>query len=119
MMIRHSWGVLMGAMLLGGCASSLSVVLPRSDGAYEIIATGETEVGAYQRADRRAEKTCGNLDKQYRVHDRQTRYQGALSPEAVKLSRSLSNAISASTSAMVPSAASDEDYKATILITCV
>jgi hypothetical protein len=95
------------------------VVLPRSDGAYEIITTSDTEVGAYQQADRRAQKTCGKLKKQYRVHDRQTRYQGALSPEAVKLSRNLSSAITAATSAMVPSAATDEDYKVTILITCV
>ena len=106
-------------LVVGGCASNRSVVLPRSDGAYEIIASSDTEIGAYQQADRRAEKTCEKLKKQYRVHDRQTRYEGALSPNAVKLTRNLSAAISVATSAMVPSAATDEDYKVTILVTCV
>jgi len=118
MLMRYASGMLMAVIMLGGCASNRSVVLPRSDGAYEIIATDDTEIGAYLKADRHAEKTCKKLKKQYRVHDRQTLYQGALSPNAVKLSRSLSSGISVGTRAM-PSEATEEDYKVTILVTCV
>ena len=109
----------LGGLVLGGCASNRSVVLPRSDGAYEIIATSDSEITAYQRAERRAEKTCKKLKRQYRVHDRESRYQGVLSPNAVKLTESLSTAISSATSAMMPSQVTDEDYKVTILVTCV
>ena len=118
MMMRYFFGTLMAVIVLGGCASNRSVVLPRSDGAYEIIATDDTEIGAYLKADQRAEKTCKKFKRQYRVHDRQTLYQGVLSPHAVKLTRSLNAGISVGARAM-PSEATDEDHKVTILVTCV
>jgi len=118
-MLRRGISILGAVMVLGGCAANRSVVLPRSDGAYEIIATSSSEIGAYQRADLQAEKTCKKQKKQYRVHDRQTRYLGSLSAQAVRLNRSLSSPISSAASVKKLPAASEEDYKVTILVTCV
>lgn len=117
--MRFFAGLILGVLLLGGCASNRSVVLPRSDGAYEIIAASATEIGAYQRADQEAEKTCKKLKRQYRVHDRQMRYQGALSSAAMQRTRSLSSGYSAAAKAMTQAPAADDDYKVTILVTCV
>lgn len=116
-MIKRFYGIMAWMIVLSGCASSNSVVLPRHDGAYEIISTSEAEVSSYQRAIRQAEKTCSTFEKNYRVHDRQTRYRGSLSPQTARLSRSFSPASLSRTHHNDESF--PDDYQVTLLVTCV
>jgi len=100
-----------------GCGHhQVASVLPKGGDKYEVIGEGASEQVAYQNAESEARYTCSNNDKQLKVIDQHSTYQGANKDDKDKVSGG--NVALAIFTGRSGKEANNDDYKVTLVVEC-
>jgi hypothetical protein len=117
-MKKLSIAVIGVCLILCGCATTKTTVIPQERGKYTVIATGSDEGTTNEAAMKKAAKTCKVLNKTPIVLKHETRYQGGMSKKEKDVLNTAARVASAVTPGFISGASSDNDYKATIVFRC-
>lgn len=91
----------LASLFLVACGASNTVLMPKADGSFTVVATAISKFDAQQTAVAKAVELCGG-ERKYVITDTKYSYQGALPEEANKLAGK----------------ATDKDYQVTLDFNC-
>lgn len=109
--------VLGSAVLLVGCATTRTTVIPKNNGIYQVVGTARNSADSQQGAIKKATEVCQKASKRLTVVANKTKYQGA-GKEMGAITSVVSSAAFMNGNVNLPSAKSDTDYKTVVTFRC-
>lgn len=110
------------AIILSGCSSmnqDSTVLIPKQNHRYEVLANAEEQMPAQKAALDRANRVCQEQGKSLEVLSSNTQYQGSGKELATATAFASKAAFMNGSSTFVPSSKTDNDYQTKIEFKCV
>ncbi len=104
-------------LILGGCSSLKTTVIPQGNHSYQLIATSDSSADSQQGAIKKASEICQSQGKRLVVTKNKTIYQGA-NKELGVITDTISKASFMNGGASLPSTKTATDYKTTVSFKC-
>lgn len=82
--IKLALTAVLASLFLVACGAGNTILMPKADGSFTVVATAISKFDAQQSATAKAVELCGG-ERKYVITDTKYNYQGALPEEANKL----------------------------------